>query len=294
MPPPPWQQSLQDAEALFSKENDLGGHVMSRTYGIDTSPLGDMLAVNSSNHPSDGVEYIIASDQISSLSIVSAREVADHEILPMSGGPSHPSGMCYLAKVSSRKMSSHMTEITAEAVLYSLHRFLERMPVTDLMDSILQQSLLSSFDLTNVPANQQYQMPITEDTPIRHIVREMQRNILFHRDSIASRNKRLVSFASKGIPKDTPPDAAAVRCIVTEVHRMPAFLSEAGDLSQTISSIHEIVLAKLEAREGRSELNGVGDQEVEVCSICTEPVAFESLRWARCQNGHQFSESSYG
>lgn len=93
MLPPLWRQSLTEAEELYSEENELGGHVMSRTYGIDASPLGEVFAVNSSSHPTDGVEYIIASDQISSLSITSARETAEHEILPIAGGPSLPSGI---------------------------------------------------------------------------------------------------------------------------------------------------------------------------------------------------------
>lgn len=97
IPPPPWQQSLKEAELLFSEENDLDGHAMTRTYGIDASPLGDLIAINSSNHPTDGVEYIIASDQISVLNIT-PREAFPNEILPLSGGPSHASG-----KFSSRR-----------------------------------------------------------------------------------------------------------------------------------------------------------------------------------------------
>ena len=95
MPSPPWQESIKEAGELFSQENELDGHVMSRTYGLDASPLGELCAANSSNHPTDGVEYIIASDQISSLIVAPARELADHEILPVAGGPSHPSGILF-------------------------------------------------------------------------------------------------------------------------------------------------------------------------------------------------------
>lgn len=93
MAPPPWQLCLKDAETFYSQENESDGHVMTRTYGIAMSPLGDLSAINSSHHPSDGVEYIIASDQMSSLKVTSARETAEDEILPISGGSSHPSGM---------------------------------------------------------------------------------------------------------------------------------------------------------------------------------------------------------
>lgn len=94
--PPPWQETLKEAERLYSDESRLEGHVMTRTYGMDASPLGDLTAINSSTHPTDGVEYIIASDQVSILNIEPARALAEQEILPTSGGISDPLGMSAL------------------------------------------------------------------------------------------------------------------------------------------------------------------------------------------------------
>lgn len=90
---PSWQNSLIEAEKLYGEENRLDGHVATRTYGIDASPLGDMIAINSSCHPTDGIEYVIASDQMSMLNIEPARNVGENEILPVAGGASHASGV---------------------------------------------------------------------------------------------------------------------------------------------------------------------------------------------------------
>lgn len=137
-------------------------------------------------------------------------------------------------------------------------------------------------------------MPITEDTPVRAIMRQVRENILFHKDSIAYRTSQLARFARKEIPKNMPPDPTVIRRIATEVVRMPHFISEASDLSQTITHIHCLILAKLDLRDGRTEESeGLSDQDVEICGICSSSISFESLRWARCPNGHQFSKLSF-
>jgi hypothetical protein len=40
---------------------------VARAYGLCTSPFGDLVAVNVSFHPSDGVEYTTNSDELSHL-----------------------------------------------------------------------------------------------------------------------------------------------------------------------------------------------------------------------------------
>lgn len=157
---------------------------------------------------------------------------------------------------------------------------------------MLQSSLLQTFDLTGAPESQQNQMSIIEETHVRVITRQVRENILFNRDAVASRVKQLAKFSQKEIPKAIAPDASVVRCIVTEVVGMPHFVSEASDLSQTITHIHCLILAKLDSRDGQNvQPHDLSDQEVETCSICSSGIAFESLRWARCPKGHQFSKS---
>lgn len=288
LPLPPWQQNLKESALLFTEENSLQHQAMTRVYGIGTSPLGDLVAVNSSTHPSDSVEYIIASDQISTLNIASAKGAADYEILPASGGSSYPYGEEDLKKTRMQRLIFH-AEISAESILFSLKRFIERIPQSSLIDSMFQTSALQAQDLTAQPDLSQLEMPITEETSVRSIVRQMRRGILFHKESIADRNKSLTRFAIKGIPQNPPIESSIVRRIATEVVHMPHFISEASDISQRITHIHCVILEKLDARDGRvATSDGVNDQEVETCEICAGSIAFESLRWARCRNAHQF------
>lgn len=183
------------------------------------------------------------------------------------------------------------SEISAEAALLSLQRFVALMPEGPSIESMLEAALVQTFDLSGTPDTQRYQVPITEDTPIRAVMRQVRQNILFQKDAVASRIRLLSTFSGKHVSKKIAPDAKVIRRIVTEVVRMPHFISEASELSQTISHIHDLILAKLDAREGqRDDSNGLSDQDVETCDICSSGIAFESLRWARCPNGHQFGK----
>lgn len=62
-----WQHDLLRGQRRFSDEWNLAGNVTTRAYGLCTSPFGDLVAVNVSFHPSDGVEYTTNSDEVSYL-----------------------------------------------------------------------------------------------------------------------------------------------------------------------------------------------------------------------------------
>lgn len=85
-----WQHDLLRGQRRFSDEYNLAGNVMARAYGLCTSPFGDMVAVNASFHPSDGVEYTTSSDEVSYL-ITS--QCNDDLQFALAGSPSNPYGM---------------------------------------------------------------------------------------------------------------------------------------------------------------------------------------------------------
>jgi hypothetical protein len=62
-----WQHDLLRGQRRFSDEWNLAGNIVARAYGLCTSPFGDLVAVNVSFHPSDGVEYTTNSDELSHL-----------------------------------------------------------------------------------------------------------------------------------------------------------------------------------------------------------------------------------
>ncbi|KAI4722432.1 hypothetical protein E4T48_01239 [Aureobasidium sp. EXF-10727] len=229
-----WQHDLLRGQRRFSDELNLAGNVMARAYGLCTSPFGDLVAVNVSFHPSDGVEYTTNSDEVSYL----------------------------------------ITKLTAEALLSSLQSLAMREPEAFTDHSFVVEQVLQALDLSELPSTSFNQGQITEDTPIELV---------------------LLKYVKADIPKTPPLDATVVLKIVSEISRLPHFVADASLLSTSIMQIHCLILAKLQARAGNADADSSTseEEEVERCEICHNNIPFESLRWARCVNNHQYHFEKY-
>ena len=183
--------------------------------------------------------------------------------------------------------------MTAEALLLSLQSFAAREPKALGDDAFVIEQVLQALDLADLPVINSSQGQITEDTPVDMIVRQVRQNILFNSDSVRSRLSQLLKYVKADIPKTPPLDATVVLKIVTEISRLPHFVADASILSTSIMQIHCLILAKLQARAGNTDADTAisEEEEIERCEICHSNIPFESLRWAKCVNNHQYRKS---
>lgn len=83
---PLFQQSIRESEKLFSAENELAGHTLTKAWAMCSSPLGDLVASGVSFHPGDMVEYTIAATSRTHIGIQPFRDTSGAFLLPSSGG----------------------------------------------------------------------------------------------------------------------------------------------------------------------------------------------------------------
>lgn len=83
---PLFQQSIRESEKLFSAENELSGHTLTKAWAMCSSPLGDLVASGVSFHPGDMVEYTIAATSRTHIGIQPFRDTSGAFLLPSSGG----------------------------------------------------------------------------------------------------------------------------------------------------------------------------------------------------------------
>lgn len=183
--------------------------------------------------------------------------------------------------------------MTAEALLFSLQSFAVREPEALANDALVVEQVMQALDLSELPSTNSNQGQITEDTPVELIVRQVRQNILFNSDSIKIRISQLLKYVRADVPKVPPLDATIVLKIVTEISRLPHFVADASILSTSIMQIHCLILAKLQVRAGNTDADtSISDEEeIERCEICHSNIPFESLRWAKCVNNHQYRKS---
>jgi hypothetical protein len=183
-------------------------------------------------------------------------------------------------------------ELSAEAFLFSLQNLATRDSEAVVDDDFVAEQIMQVLDLAEVPLVNSNQTQITEDTSAELIVRQVRQNILFNRESVKSRLAQLLKYVKGDTVKTPPLDSTVVLKIVTEVARLPHFVADASPLSHSIMQIHCLILAKLQARAGNADADtsGLEEEEIEKCGICDGNIPFESLRWAKCDNNHQYRE----
>jgi hypothetical protein len=178
-------------------------------------------------------------------------------------------------------------------LLFSLQSFAVREPEALADDAFVIEQVMQALDLAGIPSVNSNQGQITEDTPVELIVRQVRQNILFNSDSIKIRVSQLLKYVRADVPKVPPLDATIVLKIVTEISRLPHFVADASILSTSIMQLHCLILAKLQARAGNTDADTSisEEEEIERCEICHSNIPFESLRWAKCVNNHQYRKS---
>lgn len=269
-----WQDAIVESQAVYSAENSLGAKVLSRTWGIAASPLGDLIATCCTIHPADSVAYVIQSDQACIVNVTRVDEVSDHNFLPADGGASLPE------------------EVSAETMLYSAQRYMERTPRPSLSQEQTMENMLRScgIALASLPG---LQSPLPKADEHVKLVRYIRLNLLFHADTLRARFLRLAAFATDGARGQVMQEQQIVKQLTETVLRLPHQLCDGSPMSRKILRQHSIVLSRLRALEGAADDLDIDASQAEECAICGLPVAFESVRWARCGGGHQFSKPLY-
>lgn len=180
--------------------------------------------------------------------------------------------------------------MTSEALLSSLQSLAVREPEALADESFVIEQIMQALDLADLPSAGISQGQITEDTSVELIVRQVRQNIVFNRESVRSRVAQLLKYVKADIPKTPPLDATVVLKMVAEISRLPHFVADASVLSSSTMQIHCLILAKLQARAGNADANtpNPDEEEIERCEICHSNIPFESLRWAKCVNNHQY------
>lgn len=82
VPSPSWQAQILESQALFSAAHDLGENAIAKTWGLASSPLGDLIATCVSLHPSDMIEYSTANEQKSNVTLSSLSDTTEKFTLP--------------------------------------------------------------------------------------------------------------------------------------------------------------------------------------------------------------------
>lgn len=261
--PPKWQTAIVQAKSTFSTQHSLDGHVQERTWGVASSPLGDSVATAITLLPSDSVAHIIPSDRQAIIGVT--REVPfkiDH-ILP-------------------RDARTH--SLSSDVILSRLQRYLEWRSEAIELDDLVQMLLLSR-NTERVGGDGNTGPSISKDSEPYNVVRQLRSQVLDQPDVTRERYITLARIAL-GLDSSSGGRLAPqiIQRLTSEVAKLDSHLGGGGELSRRIRQIYNTVSSKLAQTPHHAE-----DASSETCDICSSPIRFESIKWARCDSGHRFS-----
>lgn len=74
-----WKRQIMESRSKFSIEYALAGNVLTKIWGLTSSPMGDFVATCFTNHPSNQIEALIPADQFCDLTICPSPGHLDQE-----------------------------------------------------------------------------------------------------------------------------------------------------------------------------------------------------------------------
>lgn len=275
-----WQNAIHESKANFSASYDLGANVQERTWGIATSPLGDVIATCVSLLPSDSPAHIIQSEQRSVIALTTDFDSTEVPF-PSYGGRS-PS-----------------EDVSAETLLHGLRQFIRRGGKVDGDDhaqTATRQSVMNTLEV--LPLDAVPSLPWSNDDArdfeltsddFYTCLTNVRARLFYEADMFFQRLDRLIDVVMQRPPK-LQLTKNQYQHVATAVLDMPIELSEISPLSRKVRGVFSAVKAKLDSSGSNVDPAMTGAASfVEDCGICHQNVALESLRWSRCAGGHQFS-----
>ena len=268
---PSWQDAIADSKEGFSEHKELDGHVQARTWGIASSPLGEYVVTATTMLPSDSLQYITASDQRTVVNFNFEAKDASGTIVPIN------------------ERITAASDATAEALLFSFQRYL------DLQHEVVGRDTLVNA-MSHVKAvsegfagfDSEKALSSGKLEPLQ-IVRYLRLRMFTLTDLVTKRLELFADIALRRVSDANQIFQPVVRHLISETDRLPEGIEQAGELSNKIRKVYKAIQSKLELQGTSGKDNTQFQGSSEECRICQKSVYFESVKWAKCEGGHQFS-----
>lgn len=261
-----WPAALTESIARFGRENKIDDNVFARIWGFATSPLNDHVTLCFTLHPSDMVQYTMSSDMEHHMLIV-----AENDALP---SPPIVNGS------------------SSESVLFAVSRWIARQSPLQ-AEHVVQleqwmQACKSAQRSTSQYMASTLQQQIDTHTAFKSLMLDATRPFVNQAQDV-------------GRADDMFDDLQTSIALSSAVLKLSTQTSALQELDRRIICNHQRWM-QLMAKTGAMidvDVQELAGEEVstntagEICTICSELIAFEDDSWARCAQGHQFGELSF-
>lgn len=281
--PPEWIKKVHKQRDEFNNANHLDGHVVSKVWGLSSSPLGNFIATISTQHPDDLPEYIIPADYRSAFTI---SNTLDNETLrlPSSGGNADPQ------------------DLSSETLVFSLLAWLNAHKDIRWDNSSIYEDFIKTLKeacIVTTTGPHDHDSAINDDDLSLEeyekstMIKYLRRNLYEANDAQSRRCEHLVSLLDPSSEPKALNEEGTLRTLSSVVSKIPSDFDR-SKTSKRIRALYIEACRVLGGLEVSNSANGHGEDFSEYCGICGSDVLlpFNNLRYASGTCGHQFGKPS--
>jgi hypothetical protein len=266
---PSWQIAINNSKASYGALYDIGRHVQARCWGMAASPLDTYVATCTSMHSTDAIAYIIKAEQTSTLN------------LTYEGAPT---GQTFTPVLS---LASYSPLLCTNLSFY-LKRFLDRAAASDPPMSPDRNEVIAAI-LEAIPESPAIsQVHPGENMDIGALLQHIRVAIYAYDKIRQCHAARIVQTAFGDYALGAQAMGITMEQIIRSVLRVPVNAVRMDEFSLSIKRVYEIALSKLDSSYQQGTEEPSARDWKEQCQICQQAILFESFKWARCMQGHQF------
>lgn len=279
----PWHTDLIEREEDKNRMRGQSGRYSTRVFGIDTASEIDMVVTASAHRPLDMLEYAVDSRKLTMLLISHASALPGGDVV---------SEEIFLTALRGNLIVIRLTSYLLICVGMSSKAILIRIlhDVSGEVPDSFQNWLIKWCASSDEPVTDSSKAGRPSNAQLTGA--RLLEYRLFETDRQLRRRCNILLRISSGEDiRNMPPDVTAIRTLITEMQSLPPNSSFKVDAaSKIISALCERILMELRNREpGQQVMDPALDAVHESCHVCNGRIDLESIRWARCDNGHSYS-----
>ncbi|KAF2739443.1 hypothetical protein EJ04DRAFT_573018 [Polyplosphaeria fusca] len=272
---PSWHLQIDNAQGLFSAQNELAGNTRAKVWGLAASPLGDHILASYSLHPSDMIEYGPGADRQTTLVVSKLRR-------------------------NGKQIKFPEVDASAEAVFYSIRKYIDNYMDLEFENRLDEAPPAVSTKLKSTYAPDAAQQEATSGNTVvlksppslEALVTDLKTQAFLDPRSVRDRCDVLkyVVFNEKDPDELELSKTMIAYRLASVISQFDHALLTPSLLSNHIKSFSHDAVRLITSVLSPSPPNLATEREAaESCLICSSPIPFTNLWSATCKKGHRFA-----
>lgn len=296
-----WKRQMIESQSYFNAEYGLAGNVSTKVWGLEISPLNDVIATCITNHPNNQIEALIPADQFCTISFCRPSGELDLDRNIHFPTVRYIDSQGKIVGISFECKHLLRTTVSTDAMLFSIKQRIDGWP--NFHESLDHRySLLEALVRASSPSSTAMQHSLTSSSSVRssagersfhEAVNAFRMQVIYDTETLRCRYSLLLGVILRDKAPQLENECIIIKSLFERLEDIKSLYRYDDAISQRITESYGRVQSQLLDRAHQSTLSLRDAGNVaETCEICDAQIEMNSLHSAQCARGHQFGKHS--